>query len=546
MSKTKVLKILIANRGEIALRVQKTCLKLKIPCAITVSEADHGSYFATKALEAVFIKGYSAKDSYLNIVSILKAAKKHKCNAVHPGYGFLSENAEFAKKVIKAGFIFIGPNPECIEALGDKAKARKIAGLTKVPVTPGTAPNLSDKELLSAAERIGYPVLIKAISGGGGRGMRIVEKPGDLLENIKLARSEALKNFLDKRVYLEKYIEKPRHVEVQIVGDNFGNILHLGTRDCSTQRRHQKLIEEAPAPFLSPKLRSSLHDAAIRIASKVNYNSVGTAEFLVSKDKFYFLEMNTRIQVEHPISEEITGLDLIKLQIESALNKELKIKQTQIKFKGHSIEFRINAENPKENFKPLTGKIQKIWFPKNSNMRIESGFQSGDEISPYYDGMISKIIINGKDRKACISNSKTLLEKIQIEGLETTLAFHRWAVSKDIFMNSTFDIAYIGREFKAAYLLEDEARLLTDDLYRSPKSGNLHTEILNYTSSQFDYKYILEIIHLKDKTFLFIPKSSKGKPAKETYCRRSNSYNAAFESLKSEVLEKESPKKLFS
>lgn len=527
------------------MRIQSTCEKLKIPCAITVSEADRKSSFSRKAIEPALIDGYSAKDSYLNIPSIIKAAKKHKCNAIHPGYGFLSENAEFAKAIIKAGLIFIGPKPECIKALGDKAKARKAATQSSVPVTPGTGPAHTDKELLKEARKIGYPLLIKAVAGGGGRGMRVVASDDELSTALPLARSEAKKNFLDARVYLEKYIEKPRHVEVQIAGDNFGNVLHFGTRDCSTQRRHQKLIEEAPAPFLSGRLRESLHKAAIKIAKSVNYNSVGTAEFLVAKENFYFLEMNTRIQVEHPVTEEITGFDLIKLQIEIAEGKEFGFTQKDIKFKGHSIEFRINAEEAKENFRPLTGTLSKVQIPENKNLRVESGFESGDEITPYYDGLISKLIINGKNRDEAIKNSEELLSKTKFDGLQTTLSFHKWALKQKIFRESTFDIAFIGREFRKENLLEEEALILLDERHRSQMKGKDFIEFLDYRSDKFKHDYRIEVLHLSDSTFLFIPLNAKSKRAKEAYCRRSNSFDAAFNSLKSEVLETEKPSKIF-
>jgi acetyl-CoA carboxylase biotin carboxylase subunit len=541
MSKKHMLKILIANRAEIALRIQRTCNRMGIACAVTVSEADKKSYFAEAADEVALIKGFTAKDSYLNIESILKAARRHKCNAIHPGYGFLSENADFAKKVVKSGLIFIGPKPECILALGDKGKARKVAESCGVPVTPGTAPGLSDTALLKEAKKMDFPLLIKAVAGGGGRGMRVINDLEELKSALPGARSEAKKNFLDSRVYLEKYINKPRHVEVQILGDNWGNALHFGTRDCSTQRRHQKLIEEAPAPYLTQRLRQDLHEAALRIVHKVKYNSVGTAEFLVEGDKFYFLEMNTRIQVEHPVTEEITGYDLIKLQIETALGEKLEVKQSHIKFKGHSIEFRINAEDSRDNFKPLTGKIKEIEVPKNKNLRLECGFTKDDEISPYYDGLVGKIIVNGANRKEAIRNSIDLLDKVKIEGIVTTLDFHKWALKQKQFQNSTFDIAFIGREFSAKSFLTQDARLLVDKGHK----GRDYSEIINYLSKKSKYRYKIEVIHLKDKTFLFIPHNSQGKKAKEEYCRRSNSYNAAYNSLKDEVLERENPKKIF-
>lgn len=520
----KKARVLIANRGEIALRIQRACQKIGIPSVITVSEADRKSYFAEAAESAAFLSGFSAKDSYLNISSILQAAKKHRCNYIHPGYGFLSENSNFAAATAKAGLIFVGPSARCIAELGDKAKARRIASICKAPVTPGTSAELSDSGLLKAAEKLKLPLLIKAVSGGGGRGMRIIRDLDELKDALSMARSEAERNFLDSRIYLERYIETPRHVEVQIAGDNFGNVVHFGTRDCSTQRRHQKLIEEAPAPLLKPALREKLHSAAVRIAKRVKYNSLGTAEFLVSGDEFFFLEMNTRIQVEHPVTEEISGVDLVELQLKIAFGEKLPLKQKNIRFRGHSIEFRINAEDPDEQFKPLSGKITKIHHPKAKDLRIETGFKAGDEITPYYDGLISKLIVTGPDRKSTLKRAEKLLSHVEYEGVKTTLSFHRALLKNPLFVKAPLDTNYLSRAASAKLKRVDE---------------------VEYHSESFRFSYKILVYLMENGDFVLVPSTTSGKIAQEANCRRAASIELGLKALKRDVLESIEPGKIF-
>ncbi|RIL02551.1 MAG: hypothetical protein DCC75_13255, partial [Proteobacteria bacterium] len=407
--RNKINKVLIANRGEIALRIKRACRKLGIRSAAIVSEADKNSLFAREAEELYVIGPAPARESYLAADKIIAAAKELGCDAIHPGYGFLSENAEFARKVIDNGLVFVGPSPESIEALGSKTKARAHVKRFGVPVTPGSEGGLSDQRLVELAAQIGFPVIVKAVAGGGGRGMRIVNSAGELTQILPRARAEALKNFASDDVYLEKFIEQPRHVEVQILGDAFGHVIHLGTRDCSTQRRHQKLVEEAPAPNLSSDLRERIHMAAVNAAKSVSYQNAGTAEFLVKGEEFYFLEMNTRIQVEHPATEMVTGVDLVELQLKVAQGERIPWSQDQITFDGHAIEFRIYAEDPANNFAPSPGRITRLKRNDAPYVREDIGFSEGDEISLHYDAMISKLIVKGENRSDAIAKSIAIL-----------------------------------------------------------------------------------------------------------------------------------------
>ena len=450
MSNNKINKLYIANRGEIALRIQRTARKLGIRCCIGISEADKEQSFAKEADETVIIGPAPANLSYLNIPAVIAAAKKTACNAVHPGYGFLSENHTFAEQVIAADLIWVGPHPETIRLMGSKIEGRKRAVESKVPVVPGAGGGLSDPELIKTAKKIGCPLIVKAVGGGGGRGMRVITALADLPELLPRARSEALKNFGDDQIFLEKFIETPRHVEVQLLGDQHGNLIHLGTRDCSAQRRHQKLIEEAPAPFLSEKMRADIHKAAIAVAKSVNYYSTGTAEFLVEGNKFYFLEMNTRIQVEHPVTELISGLDLIEQQLLVAQGEKLSIKQKDVKLSGHAIEFRINAEDPVTQFTPTTGEITNLTLPNSdgTGVRNDFGFLKGDSISVFYDGLVGKIIVYGKTRHEALKKSVAALAQFSCDGLTTNHDFHRWLIRTRIFNEKGIDIGFVGREFR--------------------------------------------------------------------------------------------------
>jgi len=541
----KINKVLIANRGEIALRIQRTCQRLGIGCAITVSEPDRSATFARFAEEPANISGSAARDSYLSIPKMIEAALNHGCNAVHPGYGFLSEQPAFAEAVQKAGLIFIGPRPECMRQLGDKLLAREQALQNNVPHLVGIEDKGSEEELLSKAEKMGFPLLIKAAAGGGGRGMRVVRSPHELKEAIKTARSEAEKFFSDGRVYLERFIEKPRHVEVQVFGDSHGNIIHLGTRDCSAQRRHQKLIEEAPAPFLSDKLREKIHQAAIRLASSVKYNSAGTVEFLVEDQEFFFLEMNTRIQVEHPVTEAITGLDLIEMQIRVAEGQPLGISQSEVRFTGHAMEFRIYAENPAENFAPALGTIESVERPNLDYLREDFGLNTGDKVTPYYDAMLSKIIVHGSTREQVISRSRVALESYFVRGLPTTLEFHRWIIANKEFRNSAIDIGFIERKFipqANKFLSSEEAQ---DSKHEKPTEGMLSQQFFFYEASLSGYQYDIEILHAPDGSFIAIPRDENGKRAKEEFCRRGWMRDGTLKALREEVLEARRPEDIF-
>lgn len=547
MKSREIKKVLIANRGEIALRIQRACHKLGIKSVSIASDADKSSMFARMAEELVLIGGLTAHDSYLDIDKVIKAAKDSGCDAVHPGYGFLSENAAFAERVLKEGLIFIGPVPESIRILGSKTLAREAVTKKGVPTTPGTGGGLSNQELVSAAEKIGFPVIIKAVSGGGGRGMRVVNSKEEMNEILPRARAEAKKNFASDDVYLEKYIINPRHVEVQVFGDSHGNVVHFGTRDCSTQRRHQKLIEEAPAPFLKDSIREAIHSAAVNAAKSVYYINAGTAEFLVSGDSFYFLEMNTRIQVEHPVSEEVYGTDLVALQLEVAMGGRVP-PQNQIQPKGHAIEFRIYAEDPENNFSPIIGKIDHIKRCNEPFLREDYGFESGDEVTPYYDAMLSKVIVKGSTRDEAIERSARILKSYKVEGLKTTIPFHRWILNHKDFKERGIDIGFIDREFKdpTALLGEIEAADVVDPLFKQGLEGASFIEFYRYHSQKFNFDYTIEVLHRGDGVFVLTPLGPSSFRARNRYCRASNGLKTAMGSLIADVIETVDPEDVFS
>ncbi|MEZ4752972.1 MAG: acetyl-CoA carboxylase biotin carboxylase subunit [Bdellovibrionota bacterium] len=541
----KIQKLLIANRGEIALRIQRACNSLSIIPVTIASEADRGSLAARMADELVVIGPPAPAESYLNIEKIISTAKESGCQAVHPGYGFLSENAEFAQAVEDAGLIFVGPSPESIRVLGSKTEARKSVTAYGVPCTPGAVSGLSDAELISEADKIGYPVIIKAVSGGGGRGMRVAKSKEEMKDFLPRTRAEAKKFFSNQDVYLEKFIVNPRHVEVQIFGDSHGNLVHFGTRDCSAQRRHQKLIEEAPAPNLSDKLREAIHQAAVDAAKSVNYKNAGTAEFLVSGETFYFLEMNTRIQVEHPVTEEVTGVDLVKLQLEVAQGAKLPFKQSEIKFSGHAIEFRLYAESPAKKFMPAIGKIESLERPQAKYIREDYALEAGDEITPYYDAMISKLIVTGKTRLESIENSKVALRNYKVTGVDTTIPFHRWMLTTPEFINGGFDIGYVEREFSPERIKELEALDIKDPAHISEPGGCEHVEQLRYFSPAFNAHYLIELIHREDGIFVAVPKSQDGKVAPPKHRRASNGRKTVLSAL-TEVLSSIPPEEVFN
>jgi 3-methylcrotonyl-CoA carboxylase alpha subunit len=449
-------KLLIANRGEIALRIARTADRLGVKTVAVVSEADRGAPVTRYAAEVVEIGPGPAAESYLRGDRIIAAAKATGAEAIHPGYGFLAENADFADAVRKAGLVFVGPSPEAMRRMGGKAEAKAIAAAAGVPVVPGYAGDKQDARTLAReAKRIGYPVLIKAVAGGGGRGMRLVEREADLAPALEGARREAEASFGDGRVLLEKLIANPRHIEVQVFGDRHGNVVHLYERDCSLQRRHQKVIEEAPAPGMPPELRARMCEAAVACARAVDYEGAGTVEFLVEggplavDSAWFFIEMNTRLQVEHPVTEAITGLDLVEWQLEVAAGAPLPLGQHEIAMSGHAIEARLCAEDPASGFLPSTGPIVRFDPPSGEGIRVDSGVEQGSVISPYYDSMIAKLIVHRPDRSAAIARLSQALEETVVAGPKTNAAFLHALLAHRAFASGEMDIGLIGREIAA-------------------------------------------------------------------------------------------------
>jgi acetyl-CoA carboxylase biotin carboxylase subunit len=439
-------KILIANRGEIALRIIRACREMGIQSVVVHSTADANAMAVRLADESVCIGPPAARDSYLNIPSILSAATVTGAEAIHPGYGFLSENAQFARMVEEHGFTFIGPKPEHIETMGDKVMAKKTVKALGLPVVPGSEGALeSVEDGIKFAKEAGYPVLIKAASGGGGKGMKVVRSEGEFKEAYQTARSEAKANFGDDTVYVEKYLEKPRHIEIQIFGDEHGNGIHLGERDCSIQRRHQKLVEEAPSPILKPEERQFIGSLAADVIRKMGYRGAGTIEFLYEDGKFYFMEMNTRIQVEHPVTEMITGIDLIAEQIRVAAGQPLTLNKDHIKFRGHAIEVRINAEDP-DTFLPSPGKITQFHAPGGLGVRFDSAIYGGYSIPPYYDSMVGKLIVHGRNREECINRLRRCITETVIDGIKTTLPLHHWILEQDDFITGNYTIHWLEKK----------------------------------------------------------------------------------------------------
>ncbi len=420
-------KILIANRGEIALRIIRACKELGIRTVAVYSEADKESLHVRHADEAVCIGAATPSSSYLNIPAIISAAEITDVDAIHPGYGFLSENAHFAEICESCQITFIGPSPQNIRLLGDKMTAKDTMQKAGLPITPGSSSVIKTKEeAIKIARKIKYPVIIKATAGGGGRGMRICHNDVRLISALMTAQSEAEKAFGVPDVYIEKYIEEPRHIEFQVMADHYGNVLHLGERDCSIQRRHQKLLEESPSPAMDAKLRKKMGDLVIKGVKAANYRSVGTIEFLMDKNaNFYFMEMNTRIQVEHPVTELITGIDLVKEQIKIATGEKLKVHQDNIKMTGHAIECRINAEDPQNNFMPCPGRIEILSLPGGPNVRVDTHVYQGYQISPHYDSLVAKVIVHRENRNEAIKTMRRALDEFLIGPIKTTVPFHK-------------------------------------------------------------------------------------------------------------------------
>lgn len=439
-------KILIANRGEIALRIIQTCKEMNIETVAVYSDADKDLPFVKAADEAIHIGESPVAKSYLQSDAILKAAIEQEVDAVHPGYGLLSENDEFAKKIEEAGIKFIGPPPQTIEWMGDKIMARKTMQQAGVPIVPGTIEPIEDvEEGVKLAEQIGYPVMLKASSGGGGIGMVKCENKEDLHKHFVSSQQRAKNYFGSGRMFIEKCIENARHIEVQVMGDTHGNIVHLFERDCSIQRRNQKVVEESPSPFLTESLRSKITEAAVEAAKAVNYVNAGTVEFVVSENgDFYFLEMNTRLQVEHPVTESITGLDLVRWQIQIAQGDALPLAQNEIMSKGHAMEFRLYAEDP-VTFFPAPGKIEELVWPEMENVRIDAGYESGNQVTPFYDPMIAKIIVSDSNRAECLKSAQNFFDSIQIKGLKTNATLFQQLLEEEGFRKGNYTTDFLSK-----------------------------------------------------------------------------------------------------
>ncbi len=436
-------KVLIANRGEIALRIHRACREMGIHTVAVHSTADADAMHVRLADESVCIGPPASKDSYLNMAAIISAATITNADAIHPGVGFLSENAEFAEMIEEHGITFVGPSPDHIRSMGDKIEAKRIATKLGLPVVPGSDGGLeSDEDAHRIAEEIGYPVLVKAASGGGGKGMKVADTPDDLQQTLEICRREAKANFGNDALYIEKYLRRPRHIEVQVLGDGRGNVLHFGERDCSLQRRHQKILEEAPSPALDQASREAIGARVTSALAKINYHSAGTIEFLYEDEEFYFIEMNTRLQVEHPISEMICGVDLVREQLRIATGGPLSLTQEQIVYTGHAIECRINAENPL-TFIPNPGKISEYHAPGGLGVRVDSTLYSGYTVPPYYDSLVSKLIVHGANRNECLLRLRRCLEEYVIEGIETTVPLHQELISEPRFLDGDYDIHWL-------------------------------------------------------------------------------------------------------
>jgi acetyl-CoA carboxylase, biotin carboxylase subunit len=444
-------RILIANRGEIALRIIRACKELGIETVAVYSEADSKAIYLRLADDTVCIGPAPSGQSYLDIPRLISAAEIADVESIHPGYGFLSENSRFAEVCRSCNIGFIGPSPEAISTAGNKVRAKEVARKIKVHTIPGSdGPITSDEEALKTARKIGYPVILKAAAGGGGRGMRVAHNDISLQNGLYQARQEAEAAFKDGSVYIERYIEKPRHIEFQILGDTHGNVVHLGERDCTLQRRYQKLVEEAPSPVLSKNLRKEMGDAAVRFARAIGYSNAGTVEFLLDKQgRYYFIEMNARIQVEHPVTEMVTGIDLVKEQLRLAAGEKLGYGQRDIEIHGHAIECRINAEDPRAGFKPSPGRIGLFWSPGGIGVRVDSHAYSGYEVPPNYDSMIGKLIVHGRNRNGAILTMRRALDEFVIEGVKTTIPFYREIFAHSNFIAGDYDTSFIDTYFSS-------------------------------------------------------------------------------------------------
>lgn len=454
---SQISKILVANRGEIALRIMRSAKEMGIKTVAVFSEADRNALHVRYADEAICIGPAPSNQSYLVIEKIIEACKTTGAEAIHPGYGFLSENAGFARAVKEAGLILIGPTPEAMETMGNKLSAKAAALKYNIPMVPGTEEAITDiNEAKLRAVEVGFPILIKAAAGGGGKGMRIVEKVEDFEEQMHLAVSEATSAFGDGAVFIERYVTSPRHIEIQVLGDTHGNIVHLFERECSVQRRHQKVVEEAPSSVLTEEIRQEMGRCAVDVARSVNYVGAGTVEFILDENlDFFFLEMNTRLQVEHPVTEMITGLDLVKEQIKIARGEALSYQQEDLKINGHAVELRVYAEDPLNNFLPDIGTLQTYTTPKGNGVRVDDGFEEGMEIPIYYDPMIAKLITYGANREEAINRMIRAIDEYDITGIQTTLSFGKFVMQHEAFTSGNFDTHFVGKYFNADSLKND-------------------------------------------------------------------------------------------
>ncbi len=459
-------KVLIANRGEIAVRIIRACNEMGIKTVAIFSDIDRKALHVRLADEAYLVGPAQAAKSYLNMEKIIEVAKKSGAEAIHPGYGFFAENYDFVKRVESEGLVFIGPPAEAVKLLGDKVAARKTMKNSGIPIVPGTEVEIdSEEQGSSIAESVGFPILIKAVGGGGGKGMRIVREKSELKSALRAASSEAKSAFADPRIYIEKYLERPRHVEIQILADKFGNVIHLGERECSIQRRHQKVIEESPSPVVDEKMRKSMGEAAVTATKAAGYVNAGTIEFLVDPDRnFYFLESNTRLQVEHPVTEMVTGIDLAKEQLRIASGMKLSYRQEDIRWKGSAIECRIYAEDPENNFLPSTGVVHSYWEPAGPGIRVDSGLYEGAEVSLFYDPLISKLLAWGEDRDEAIQRMKRALSEYNISGVATTIPFHLKVMENQKFQKGEIHTHFIEEEFEKEKLSEVEDK---DELHKA-------------------------------------------------------------------------------
>lgn len=471
-------KILIANRGEIALRIIRSCKEMGIKTVAVYSQIDRNAVHVKAADEAVLLGPSPSNESYLLGDKIIEICKKMNVEGIHPGFGFLSENADFARAVTENGIIFIGPSPSAIELMGSKLAAKEAVSKYNTPLVPGTETAITDiQKAKEKAVEIGFPILVKASAGGGGKGMRIVEKIEDFEQQMDRAVSEAISSFGDGAVFIEKYVKNPRHIEIQLLCDNFGNIVYLFDRECSIQRRHQKVIEEAPSSVLTDEMRSQMGNDAMNVARACNYSGAGTVEFLLDADmNYYFLEMNTRLQVEHSVSEMITGIDLVKEQIKVARGEKLSFSQDDLRINGHSIELRIYAEDPANNFLPDIGKLIKYKKPEGLGVRVDDGFEEGMEVPIYYDPMISKLIVHGKDRQSAINIMKRAIKEYEIVGIKNTLNFGLFVMNHHMFISGNFDTHFVQNHFKPEFLItenddeKDIAAFLADYIFNKSKS----------------------------------------------------------------------------